>query len=604
MTTDDLTAENNRRRAVWAERERPRRDLECTEDMSAEQIMERCRDDFEYWCARCVRIHDKLTGRIVPLILNYPQRRVVAVLERDRRAGRPMRVIILKARQWGGSTVVQMYMAWLQCVHLRNWNSMVCAHSKSTAATLRGMIAELLRNYPPELWDSDDPKATPELKCYERMSSTLVMNGRGNRITIATAENQDAARGLDIAMAHLSEVAYWRDTPQRSGEDFARAICSGILLAPMTFIAYESTANGVGNYFHTEWLRAEYGKSDKRPVFVPWYEIALYRMAVDDPASLWEQLDDYERALWHDREKCVTLEMLQWYHNKRREYATHEAMMAEYPTDPVEAFAATGKGIFDPRHIERLRAECTPPAARGEVALDSNGGFDNRRTRARRAGSEPHFQADSRGGLEIWEYPEGYQPSSGRRSSAPPSVRYIVAVDVGGRSAGADWSVVAALAVPLDPADASDVPRIAAQWRGHCDHDILAWKALAIARFYNQAMLVIESNTLETEHEGDTAFILEQVAEVYPNLYYRTQYDHAGAPLSTRPGFHTNRSTKGLCIETLMQAVRDGTYLERCTLACDELATYERHPNGSYAARAGAHDDILMTRAIALYVAR
>ncbi len=310
MTTEELIAENDRRRALWAERERVHTPPGCAEGLSAAQVMERSRTDFEFWCATCVRIHDKLSGRLVPFILNYPQRRVVKILEQDRLAGCPMRIIILKARQWGGSTVVQMYMAWLQCVHLKNWNSMVCAHSKSTAATLRGMLSELLRNYPAELWDSDDPKAVPELKCFERMSSTLVMNGRGNRVTIATAENQDAARGLDIAMAHLSEVAYWRDTPQRSGEDFARAICSGILLAPMTFIAYESTPNGVGNYFHTEWLRAECGRDDKCPVFVPWYAIAHYRMDVDDAAALSEQLDDYEPALWDDKEKCVTLEML------------------------------------------------------------------------------------------------------------------------------------------------------------------------------------------------------------------------------------------------------------------------------------------------------
>ena len=74
----------------------------------------RCRYDFEYWAAKCCRIRDKNTCRDVPFILNRPQRRVVKLLEADRRAGRPMRMIILKARQWGGSTVVEMYSAWIQ----------------------------------------------------------------------------------------------------------------------------------------------------------------------------------------------------------------------------------------------------------------------------------------------------------------------------------------------------------------------------------------------------------------------------------------------------------------------------------------------------------
>ena len=36
--------------------------------------------------------------------------------------------------------------------------------------------------------------------------------------------------------------------------------------------------------------------------------------------------------------------------------------------------------------------------------------------------------------------------------------------------------------------------------------------------------------------------------------------------------------------------------------ACDELAVYEQLPDGSYAAGRTNHDDLLMTRAIALYV--
>ena len=50
--------------------------------------------------------------------------------------------------------------------------------------------------------------------------------------------------------------------------------------------------------------------------------------------------------------------------------------------------------------------------------------------------------------------------------------------------------------------------------------------------------------------------------------------------------------------------MRDGRYAERCREACDELDFYERRPNGSYGARQGRHDDMLMTRAIALHVCR
>lgn len=64
----------------------------------------RCRHDFEYWCATCASIKHKTLGRDVRFVLNSPQRGLAEILEADRRAGRPMRVIMLKARQWGGRT--------------------------------------------------------------------------------------------------------------------------------------------------------------------------------------------------------------------------------------------------------------------------------------------------------------------------------------------------------------------------------------------------------------------------------------------------------------------------------------------------------------------
>ena len=65
----------------------------------------RFRHDFAYWAATCVSIKDKCRGRRVRFVLNYAQRRLLAAFERQRLAGRPIRTILLKARQWGGSTL-------------------------------------------------------------------------------------------------------------------------------------------------------------------------------------------------------------------------------------------------------------------------------------------------------------------------------------------------------------------------------------------------------------------------------------------------------------------------------------------------------------------
>lgn len=532
--------------------------------------MLRFRHDFEYWALRCVTITDKDSGQLIPFRLNAPQRRFIEAVEEMRLARLPIRFIMLKARQWGGSTVVQVYFAWIQIIHRRNWNSLICAHIKDIAAGIRGMYSRLLASYPAAYWEED---GKPEFRPYERMNSTRFIPGRDCKVTVCSSESQESARGLDCSLVHLSEVAFWRDSTLHRPEDLIRSVVSGVARKELSFIVMESTANGVGNFFHREWLRAMEGKSDKKPFFVPWYEIELYAEPVTDPASLWASLDDYERELWH-RYGC-TLEAIAWYHHKRSEAGEHRSMMAEYPTSPEEAFCATSFAVFSSEDVERLRqAGCSSPGERGEVIGRRGGAPDDI--------SAPEFVPSDTGCCRVWKRP-------GKRGD------YIASLDIGGRSHLSDWSVISVID---RHSDGDGHPEVVAQWRGHIDHDLLAWKAAALAEWYNRALLVVESNTWETSSEGRGRYILDMLADSYRNLYYRTD----GNGGESRPGFHTNIHTKPAVVANLIAMVREGSYTERCSGACDELLQYESLPDGSYAARRGCHDDILMSRAIALWI--
>ncbi len=522
--------------------------------------------DFEKWALDCVRIRHKLTGQMVAWELNAPQRRVLGVMERQRLAGRPIRLILLKARQWGGSTLVSLYMAWIQLYHAENWHSLICAHFKDASTTIRGLYTQLIDNYP----EGRLPEGV-KLVPYEGLRSVKVLTGRGCRISVCSAENVDAARGADYAMAHLSEVAFWADTPGKKASDLVRAICGSVPRVPLSMIVMESTANGVGNFFHREWVRAQAGESDKEAVFVPWFEIEMYSepLAVE-PATLLSRLTPYERELMEAQ--SLTLEQINWYHQKSREYSSHEQMAAEYPSNPTEAFAASEVSVFPSAFVEALRPGASEPLMRMD--------FDRERRN--------FFEAPG-GCLEVWSQP----CSLGEKGVRTP---YIVSVDVGGRWAGADWSVVAVF-------DCRQEGRmeLAAQWRGHVDHDILGQIAERIGRMYHDALLVIESNTLESQSLG----VLERIAASrYRNLYQRVCLDSAGRPNEFRYGFHTNVATKSAAIADLMAMMRDGLLTERSAAAIEELAAYARRPNGSMGAPDGMHDDLVMTRAIAAYALR
>jgi len=411
-------------------------------------------------------------------------------------------------------------------------------------------------------------------------------------------------------------VGIWRSTAGKQPEQIVRSACSGILLAPLTMIVYESTANGTGNFFHREYEAARRGISQFEPFFISWFDIDQYSAPFASPAARRDfaarllagrrsdaAASDREQPgqyLWWLWERGATLEAIHWYVGERAKYCDHGLMAAEYPSDDVEAFVHSGARVFDRYRVEALRAGCRSPLYIGEIdsLLRPRLGRVADDAMRRRQLREAEFTAGA-GGWKIWAPPAG--------DGLFPD-RYLAVVDVGGRSAKADWSVI--VIFDRAPMARGEGPEVVAQWRGHCDFDLLAWRAALGASLYDDALLVIESNTLETrERDRDTdgdqsSFLLNRLREVYPNLYARSgSEEDVRRGMPTRYGFHTNAATKPAVIATLVKVIREGLYVERDEMCLDEYLSYERRPNGSFGAIPGAHDDLLMTRAIGLHIA-
>lgn len=580
----------------------------------------RYRYDFCFWCAVLVFIKKKGGGDDIRFVLNRSQRRLVELFERKRMAGKPIRLILLKARQWGGSTCTQMYFAWLQLVHKVGLNSLIVAHVKDTSTEIKDMFDRMMNHYPLEmLYEMGASYNVNEPKMVGVGNSVNIhrIPQRNCKIKIGTAEKPESARGGDYNLVHCSEVAMWKKTDGKTPQQIVRSACSGILLRPYTMIVYESTANGTGNFFHTEYLAAKEGKSQFTALFISWFDIEQYSMDFGKeniilpgiPTNIidfckWlyknrnnrnvnsnrEESGQYLYWLW---EKGATLEAINWYIHERAGKSDHGEMASEYPSDDEEAFVHSGARVFDKAKVNKLRKACKPPKFIGDVYAKGDEGEE--------ALDDLHFREDSQGLLWIWEKPEIFEDEQ-------VTDRYLTIVDVGGRTSKADWSVI----VVLDRywMMEGDKPTVVAQWYGHIDIDLLAWKAAQIAAYYDNSMLVIESNTIETHDKerhiegGDQSqFILNQLKEVYPNLYARKQSEeeiNEGWPV--KYGFHTNVATKPMIISTLVKVIREQLYVERDERCLDEYITYEKKQNGAYGAIAGKHDDLLMTRAIGLHI--
>lgn len=575
----------------------------------------RYKNDFPFWTATLVYIHNKDAGKDVLFRLWYPQRILVSRFEAKRKAGEPIRLILLKARQWGGSTTTQLYMAWLQFFHKKGLNSLIIAHQGTASDEIKDMFDLMIKKHPVEflhrlgeVYSENEPK----LVGVGKSGSTHRVTQRECKIKVGTAERPNGCRGGAYSLVHLSEVGLWQKTEGKSPEDIVRSACSGILAKPYTMIVMESTANGTGNFFHSEYSAAADPKvkSQYEALFIAWFQIEHYSL----PFNSAEELHDFAKQLWENRnnaytpsnreesgrylwslwERGASLEAIHWYIYERAGKNDFAVMAAEFPSDDVEAFVHSGTMVFDKYLVKQFEPFCREPKFVGEVYADADEGEE--------ALSNLRFREDRQGLLSIWAMPEKFDDYE-------VTDRYLTVVDVGGRSNKADWSVIVVFD-RLSMIDGSEPPSVVAQWYGHCDIDRLAWRAAQIAAFYNDSLLVIESNTLETHDKerqvegGDQSqYILNQISDIYPNLYARKQSEdeiREGAP--RKYGFHTNVATKPMIISTLVKVIRERLYIERDKRCLDEYDTYERKPNGAYGAIVGKHDDLLMTRAIGLHI--
>ena len=566
--------------------------------------------DYPFWAASLAYIKQKGGGEDILFRLNRPQRRLVERLERLRIAGKPIRLVLLKARQWGGSTCIQIYMAWLQICHKKGLNSLIVAHQGTASDEILDMFDRMIKAYPVEyLYEIDKAykKDEPKFVGVGKSGNIHRIPQRNCKIKIGTAERPDSARGGDYNLVHCSEVGLWKRTEGKTPQQIVKSACSGILLKPLTMIVYESTANGTGNFFQREYDAAKRGKSQFGAMFVAWWEIEQYSQPIpengrrDFAYHLYINRDNTNtdsnreasgQYLWYLWGLGATLDAIHWYILERSKYDDDGDMASEYPSDDVEAFVHSGARVFDRYKVESLKGSCRAPKYIGDMYANDDEGAD--------ALKGLKFIEDHQGRLWIWSKPD-----------IDPQVkitdRYLVVVDIGGRSKKADWSCV----VVFDRYYMMDggKPIVVAQWYGHIDMDLLAWKSAQIAAYYDNALLVIESNTLETHDQerqvdGDQShYILNLIKDVYPNLYARPQSDEEiRQQLPRKYGFHTNVATKPKIVSNLVKVVREGLYVERDARCLDEYLTYEKKPNGAYGAIIGMHDDLLMTRGIGLLV--
>lgn len=220
--------------------------------------------DFPEWCEKYVQIEDKDTKKLIPFKLNKEQFQIWEEIKKDLQEHRPVRIIILKARQLGISTLVQAFMLWRSC-RIQNYNGLIVSHKDdSTRAIFKKtkLMYELL----PE--DKRPEKATNTDRAL-RYKPPLRSN-----IVIASALGTEIGRSDTFLDVHVSEYGLYPSNARQIFGAIMQAVPSGDNSESVVII--ESTAKGF-NDFKDIWDMAEAGESEFVPIFFAWHTHSEYR---------------------------------------------------------------------------------------------------------------------------------------------------------------------------------------------------------------------------------------------------------------------------------------------------------------------------------------
>lgn len=586
-------------RKVWRDEIHPATG-QAWEELTRKVLEQRLAYDPELWFWMAARIEldaetREATGEPVgPFVLNRAQRIYMAILQERFFSGEPVRVILLKARQWGGSTLTQLFMAWVQQYWRRAWHIFICALTVSQASHIRGMYQRLGDHYP-------EPLGSITLLPYQQQTNIRFVPEVESIIGVTSIERPNTQRSFSVHMAHLSEVGLWTSTEKVNAEDYAQSLAGAVPEREMTIVVEESTAKGVGTYFHRSWTAAEEGRSDQVPVFIPWYEIPKYRHAFDGERqrlAFARSMDADEWELW---DHGASFEQIQWYRKKLQGFkGKRQRMKSEFPSTPEEAFQSTGQVYFQIKSIQRQRANVRPPLYQGDIRGRANKGAASL--------DEVRMVARPDGPLKVW-HPPGYEWKMHKEGHLYRR-RYCGYIDFGGKSDTADWNVLRIF--DRAPMTWAGIPVVAAQYRAHMRPDLFIWRCAQIGTWYEEALLAPEINRHRDdrgdeergyEPEWGLTAILE-VYEAYQNLYFREELESADRhEVGLKIGFHLNMQTKPMLVNLLDQALDDELYVERAEEALHELMVFEQRPDGTFGAVAGNHDDIVISTAGGLFLA-
>ncbi len=495
-----------------------------------------------------IKIRDK-SGKIINLQFNEPQQRLYDIIKEQKLKNKPVRIVILKARQLGFSTIVESIL-FKETTTKFNVNTGIITHQDEATKNLFNMSKLMYECLPQEMKPAKKASNAQEL-IFDNDKGT----GLKSKIRCMTAGSQGVGRSYTYDNLHVSELAFWPGNKKTTMTGLLQAVPN----LPSTIIIIESTANGF-EYFKEIWDGAVAGENDFIPLFVGWNELKDYQM----PYTGFE-LTSEEIQL--QRDYNLSLEQLTWRRWCIRNNCSNdiEQFKQEYPITPEEAFISTGACYFNKEIIMgRInKIKNIKPLRKGYFSYSINGNKI----------SDIEFIDDDKGYIDIYEEPKDGHP-------------YVL----GGDTAGDGSDYFTGLVI-----DNSNSKQIAKLRHNKIDEDEYSRQIYCLGTYYNNALVGLENNY--------STYPTKKLKEYdYPKMYIREVEGNITEVIQDKYGFLTTKATRPIILAMLKEIFRDNiSYINDLDVLYEGLV-FIKNEKGRPEAEQGKHDDLIMGLAITYYI--
>jgi len=473
------------------------------------------------------------------------------------------RHVILKARQLGFTTFIDLFIL-DEILFKTNKEGIIIAHKVQDASEIFDKKIDFaLRNM------AEDVKGA-----FFKLNRN---SARKVQVTVEYGPEAGATSSIAVSVSgrsgtyhyvHISEFAKMCVMFPRRAEEVETGTFPTVPFDGFIFI--ESTAEGMAGRFYEmfqeNWVRRDrisplLSQVQFLPHFYNWQydDTEMKKIYETIPTSKMEECE-IDWAEYQNEHHLTDLEITYYYmkwlqFGGRTGTEAVKKLKQEYPTTPEEAFLSTGQSYFPVAKVASLLTRTTP-GRKGELVPNDKGEFA--------------FQQTSGGRLEVWKEPE-------------IGTRYIIGGDTAEGLAHGDAQVLYVINHKTEDCDAL--------YRSQVPPDELATDAYNLGKYYNWALLGIESNK-------DGLWVNDSLEKKgYINLYYRKVFDDITQKVTKYFGWKTTSSTRPFALASLKAVfLRKDSGFPPALL--NEMFTFVRNAKGKAEAMDKKHDDVIMASAI------